>query len=170
MKNGRPSIHSAELAAAICERLAAGESLLSICGEEGMPSRPTVHSWINENKDGFSAMYARAREVGLDVMADEILKISDDSTQDTMLTEGGEKPDSEWMARSKLRVDSRKWLLAKLAPKKYGERTAVELSGSLAIHDMTEDEIKAELAMLAAQGVPVPGVAPAAQDDGDSLV
>lgn len=95
-----------------------------------MPARDTVYRWIWENKEGFSDMYARAREIRADKMIEEILTISDDGLNDTYLDkDGNEKTDTEVIARSKLRVDSRKWLASKFAPRQYGERQAVELSG-----------------------------------------
>lgn len=75
---------------------------------------------------GFSAQYARARDIGLDAMADEILEISDDGTNDWMEKEGRDGTthyvvNGEAMGRSRLRVDTRKWLLSKIAPKRYGD-------------------------------------------------
>jgi hypothetical protein len=66
--------------------------------------------------------YARAREDLHDYWAEEILEISDNIANDSIDTQYGEKANNEWIARSRLRVDSRKWLLSKLSPKKYGDR------------------------------------------------
>jgi hypothetical protein len=82
----------------------------------------------------FFAHYARARDLGADAIADEILEISDDRSNDWMdrsLPDGSVKrePDHEHINRSRLRVDTRKWLLAKMAPKRYGDRTVTTLVG-----------------------------------------
>lgn len=129
-KGGRPEIYTPELALAICERLAKGESLRSICRDDGMPARSTITEWIIKDKEGFSSQYARARDIGLDEMADELFDIADDSTLDTVIDDNGnERTNSEVVARSRLRVDTRKWYLSKLAPKKYGDRISQEITG-----------------------------------------
>lgn len=134
---GRPSLYTPELAARICERLAAGESLRAICRGDDMPSDGAVRGWVNDHPE-FAAQYAYARDKGLDAMADELLQIADDGTNDFVEreTENGNVvvvADHEHINRSRLRVDTRKWYLSKLAPKRYGERLAVEHSGSVDI-------------------------------------
>ena len=130
-KRGRPSHFTQALADTICTRLASGESLRSICRDEAFPAESTVRSWVVDDHKGFSAQYARARDIGLDVMADEILDISDDGSNDWMERKG-EKSDGwqlngEHVQRSRLRVETRKWFLSKLAPKRYGDRQAVDI-------------------------------------------
>src|SRR4051812_2164281 len=61
---GRPSTYTAELAATICARLATGETLRAVCRDDGMPSESTVRTWALDDREGFSAHYARAREIG----------------------------------------------------------------------------------------------------------
>lgn len=115
-KRGRPSKYTPELATAICERLSRGESLRSICRDEGMPTETTVRQWALDDYQGFYPQYARARDLGLDAMADEVLSIAD--------TDAGED-----VQRSRLRFDARRWYLSKLAPKRYGERLGIEQAG-----------------------------------------
>lgn len=133
MKTGRPSSFSPEIAQTICERLASGESLRRICIDEEMPARSTVFKWLADNKD-FSDQYARAKEVQLDAMAEEILDIADDTSNDTRTIRRGdaevEVQNAEWVNRCRLQVDTRKWLMSKLAPKKYGDKVQAELSGA----------------------------------------
>ena len=112
----------------ICERIADGESLRLICQSDEMPARSSVFKWLAENKE-FSDQYARAREAQADLLADEILAISDETAFDTITTDAGNRPDTEWLARSRLRVDARKWLASKMAPKKYGDKISQEVSG-----------------------------------------
>lgn len=128
MKMGRPSVFTQEIADSICERIADGESLRSICLGDEMPCRSSVFKWLNENKS-FSDQYARAREAQADHMADEILAIADETERDTIETDGGDRANNEWIARSRLRVDARKWLASKMAPKKYGEKIDVGVGG-----------------------------------------
>ena len=133
VKRGRPTLYTPEIAVEICERLATGESLRSVCRDDRYPHEATVRLWAMNDVDGFSTRYAIARDLGADAIADEIIEISDDGTNDWM---DRQRPDGstervvdhEHVNRSRLRVDSRKWLLSKLVPKRYGDRTAVELS------------------------------------------
>lgn len=110
----RPSEFNQDIADAICDRLAEGESLRRICASDGFPVQSTVFKWLRVFAD-FEQQYVRAREAQADTMADEILDIADDLTG-----EGGED-----VQRSKLRVDARKWLASKMQPKKYGDKTLI---------------------------------------------
>ena len=79
--------------------------------------------------DGLAERYARARDIGVDAMADDMLEIADDGTNDWMDRNDPDNPgyvvNGEHVQRSRLRVESRKWYLAKLAPKKYGDKLEV---------------------------------------------
>lgn len=133
---GRPSDYNETIADAICNRLIEGESLRSICRDEGMPAAGTVFRWIASNP-AFREHYTRARAEGCAAMAEDVIVIADDGSNDWMAENDpdnpGYKANGEHIQRSKLRVDSRKWLLSKLQPKVYGDKQAVELSGSLDI-------------------------------------
>jgi hypothetical protein len=117
-KIGRPSSYSEEMADKICERLANGEPLIHICDEEGFPSAVTVFRWLGKHEE-FRNKYARARESGIDRLALETLRIADNQDED---------PQSR-----RVRVDTRKWLLSKWAPKKYGDKLEVEQTGEQTI-------------------------------------
>ena len=110
-----------ELATTLCERIALGESVRRICADEGMPCQSSVYKWLEEH-EAFAEQYTRARARQAEFMLDEIIEIADDTTQDTEYGDAGPKPNSEWIARSRLKVDARKWAMSKLAPKKYGEK------------------------------------------------
>jgi len=135
---GRPSDYTAEIAATICDRLAHGESLRTICKGDDMPATSTVCLWLSKHKE-FSEQYAHAREAQADYLAEEIIEISDDGTNDWMArrseAEKGAGVETGWVLngehvqRSRLRVDARKWYASKLAPKKYGEKIVQEHSG-----------------------------------------
>ncbi|MCH7928914.1 MAG: hypothetical protein IIA01_00215 [Proteobacteria bacterium] len=140
-KRGRPSIYSDELAATICTRLAGGESLRRICGDDDMPGESTVHGWLvaEEHKD-FETNYQLARQLQADRFADEILEISDDADNDfTAGEKGGKVVNHEHISRSRLRVDTRKWLMSKVAPKVYGDK--LQHTGDLTVRyeDSLED-------------------------------
>lgn len=128
MPAGRPSLYGVEVAQQICGRLIEGESLRSICRDDAMPCLSTVMLWLTQHAE-FSEQYALARERQADTLADEIQEIADDGRNDWMERHGDK--DSGWIAngehinRSRLRVDTRKWIASKLKPKKYGDRLAL---------------------------------------------
>ena len=131
---GRPSIYSDEIAVEICRRLAEGESLRSICRDDAMPCVSAVMKWLFDKRHPeFVEQYTRAREAQAEILADEIMEIADDGTNDWM--ERGHGANKGWLAngeainRSRLRVDSRKWVASKLLPKKYGDFQHHEMSG-----------------------------------------
>lgn len=129
---GRPSDYTSELADLILDRIAEGESLRAICRDDEMPNRATVFRWLASDA-AFSDQYARAREAQAEALFEDMLEIADDSSRDTKLVgrDGEEREvcDTEFVQRAKLRVDTRKWMAGKLAPKKYGEKVALEHSG-----------------------------------------
>lgn len=125
---GRPNGYSPEIAEEICERLAAGESLRKICRDDHLPPESTVRQWALDDRQGFAAQYTRARDIGIDCMADEILDIAHDGSNDWIKTEKGTMADFDHINRSRLRVDSLKWYLSKLAPKRYGD--SMKLTGN----------------------------------------
>lgn len=131
----RPSDYTPELTATICAALADGHSLRTVCQAEDMPDKATVFRWLAIHEE-FRDQYARAREQQADAMAEEILEISDDATNDWMerLGPGGQPVgwvvNGEHVQRSRLRVDSRKWLASKMAPKKYGDKLQAEHTGA----------------------------------------
>lgn len=125
----RPSDYSPEIAETICTRLSLGESLRQVCADDGMPDKATVFRWLHRHAE-FRDQYARAREALSEHWAEEIIEIADDSRGDTFVDDdGNERTNHEVVARSRLRVDSRKWLMSKLAPKKYGDKVTQEHVG-----------------------------------------
>ncbi len=118
-KKGRPkgsgSKYSEDIAAKILERLANGIPLRQICAADFMPAESTVRGWAIDVPE-FSVLYTRARSICLDAVAESTLEIADDLTED---------PNSR-----RVRIDARKWLLSKMRPDKYGDRTALEHTGA----------------------------------------
>jgi hypothetical protein len=131
-KLGRPTTYSKELADKICERLAMGESMRTVCADDDMPAMSSVFKWLREYQE-FTEQYARAKQESADAMAEEILDISDNGSNDWMERNYGEESvwvtNGEALQRSRLRVDTRKWLMAKMKPKKYGEKLDVTSDG-----------------------------------------
>lgn len=136
---GRPSEFTQQVADAICERIADGESLRAICLDDDMPGKATVFRWLAADK-AFQDQYARARETQADTLFDEILSISDDGTNDSYKDEDGNpRTDHDVIARSRLRVDARKWMAGKLRPKVYGDKIEHEHKGGLTVSLLPTD-------------------------------
>lgn len=124
-KPGRPSIYSQELADRICSELASGKSMRTVCKPDDMPSMDTIFRWIRE-KPEFSEHYAKAKAEAADALVEEMIDIADSGTNDWMENHDPDNPgyraNGEHIQRSRLRVETRKWIAAKLKPKKYGEK------------------------------------------------
>ena len=120
---------TAELAAHICAEMATGRSLRSICRDDNMPAESTVRLWAVEDRDGFAAQYARAREAQMEALGEDLLDISDNESGDPQ--------------RDRLRVDARKWLMSKIAPKRYGDKLDLEHSGKVEISRIEHVIVKA---------------------------
>ncbi len=131
-KMGRPEIWSQKLADRVCEKIAQGYSMRTVCAPEDMPSISTLFKWLRE-KPEFSQQYARATEERTEAMAEDILDIADDGSNDLMTIQKGdmtyEIENKEVTNRSRLRVDTRKWLMAKMKPKKYGDKLDLTTDG-----------------------------------------
>lgn len=128
-KIGRPSNYNTDIATTICEAIADGKSVRTICDAKDMPDQKTVYRWLEKHEE-FRQQYARARERQADLYASEIIEISDDGRRDYEIGDDGkEVVDHDHIARARLRVDARKWYASKLAPKKYGDKLTTEVSG-----------------------------------------
>ena len=115
---GRPTRYTPERAKALCRRLAAGESLLNICKDPKQPARATVYKWIHAQPE-FVDTYALAREMYADYVFDGLLEICDNP-----------KLASQDVQKAKLQIDTRKWCLARISPKKYSEKAMLEVTGA----------------------------------------
>jgi transposase-like protein len=129
---GRPEIYTQELADKVCEEIAQGYSMRTVCKADGMPNISTLFKWIRE-KSEFSQQYAKATEERTEAMSEDLLDIADDGSNDLMRIQKGnetyEIENKEVTNRSKLRVDTRKWLMSKMKPKKYGDKLDVLSDG-----------------------------------------
>lgn len=162
-KPGRPSSYTEKLADAICERLASGESLRAICRDESMPGMTTVFKWLADpNKPEFVKQYTHAREEQAETLADEIVGIADEectmvkAIKHPTAAKGDEEDlevvfDSTAVARNRLRVEARKWVAAKLKPKKYGDAMTIKGDPDNPIEHRTR-MTEAELEAIAASG------------------
>ena len=130
---GRPSKYNKKIGDKICQLVATFPyGLNKLCREvEGLPSAPMIRSWRLSNPE-FSAQYARAKLIQADLLAEDCLEISDQSTSDTYMVD-------------RLRIDTRKWLASKLLPKQYGDKSLLEQK------DEENEQLRAELIALRAK-------------------
>ncbi|MCC7273693.1 MAG: hypothetical protein IT561_13560 [Alphaproteobacteria bacterium] len=134
---GRPTLHSDAVAAMICERIAAGASLRTVCLAADMPGLRTVYDWLRQ-RSAFREAYATACIERAAALAEEALEIADTAAR-------AATPEAVQVAR--LRVDTRKWMAAKLDPKRFSERVQADVDVSLSFA-----EIVAHAAVLRRQG------------------
>ena len=116
-----------------------------------MPSKQAVLRWLARNEK-FRAQYVRAKEEGAEAIAEELFDIADDGSNDWMekLDKDGEpigwQLNGEHVQRSKLRIDTRKWYLSKILPKKYGDR--IQHDQSITMTNLTDEELERKLQEL----------------------
>src|SRR5262249_5743607 len=132
-KIGQPTKYSDEWARQFCDLISHGKSIVDICKQDGQPSRDSVYAWMRERED-FSDMYARAREERADLLFERIAAIAEDATGDYVKKEDGTLVvDHENIQRSRLRVDTMKWMASKLAPRKYGDRVEHDVKSNVSM-------------------------------------
>ena len=108
LKKGCPTDYTDSIADEICARLATGETIRSMCRKtKRLPSRDSIHKWILKHPY-FADRYMLARKLHAQYMQDEILDLADDpAISESMVL-------LNW---ARMRIDSRKFLLAKVLPK-----------------------------------------------------
>lgn len=115
---------SEELFEEICDRLATGESLRAICRDPHMPDEKAVRKWVMKAGSELGPQFTRAREMGYESLAEEVIEISDQSClgPDGYVDNGA-------VQRARLMGDARRWFLSKQMPKKYGDKVTQEITG-----------------------------------------
>ncbi len=129
MKAGRPSEYDPKIASEICLQISIGSlGLRAICdADERFPDPATFYRWMLSHAE-LREIYTRAKDEQLQILADEIQQIADEPQPGEIVTLKGDEREvkiADMLEHRKLRIESRKWLLAKLAPKKYGDRTVL---------------------------------------------
>jgi hypothetical protein len=134
MPAGRPSEYTQELADLMCALLADGQSLRKVCENDWAPDKASVFRWLRTIPE-FCDQYTRAKAEAAESMADDMIDIADDASNDWMAKHDPNNPgymlNGEHINRSRLRVDTRKWIAAKLKPKVYGDKIEHEHTVSL---------------------------------------
>jgi hypothetical protein len=128
VRMGRPTLYTKELASEICELVACeSKGLKTLCKQNShWPDRVNIYRWMKKYPD-FRIAYAQAKEFQIEALVDEILDIGDDASKDDLIrvNKNGEEIktcNNEWVQRSRLKCDNRKWLAAKLCPRLYGDK------------------------------------------------
>lgn len=135
----RPSSYTPEIADRICAEITLGYSLRTICKGETMPCVATIFNWFR-TQEGFLEQYEKAKEAQADSLSEDLLDIADDGSNDWMEKSDKEGNNIGWtlngehVQRSRLRIDTRKWIASKLKPKKYGDRITNEHTGNLTVN------------------------------------
>lgn len=131
-----PMEYNPEIGDKICILIAEGQSLRQVLRENDFISAPTFYKWIRL-EPAFAEQYACACADRADGLFDEIFDIADDASNDWMEQNkednAGWRENGESVRRSAIRIDARKWALARMAPKKYGDRIDLNHGGGLTI-------------------------------------
>jgi hypothetical protein len=123
---GRPrKLRTPENADTICSMIESGSSLRDIT-QVLKCSLGSITDWVRDDlqRNGgaaIAARYARAVEARAEAMAEELLSIADDRSF------MGRTDANAIVAQQRLAVDTRKWLLSKMLPRKFGDK--IEISG-----------------------------------------
>ena len=141
---GGQTVYNRKLADQILTRLAEGDGLRKICKPTSMPPESTVRQWVVDDREGFAAQYARARDIGLDSRAERVPEMA----------RRARGKDSAGVQAVRVEVDAEKWLLSKLAPKRYGDKLDLNVSGELELKGMSDEALLEQVAKdLVALGV-----------------
>jgi transposase-like protein len=127
---GGPIPYSAEIADRVLGELMQGRTVIDTCDGPGMPSIGAVLLWVRRDHDGFAARYKEAREIGVQVMMDELIVIADDSRRDHIRRRkaSGETEvvvDHENIRRSELRSENRRWYITRTTPRTHADRLEI---------------------------------------------
>src|SRR3954463_4417905 len=141
---GRPPKFNPEIGNEVCELIACGFSLRKASAALGI-AHETVLRWAVRYPD-FRHQYAQARALRVDWMTEEMLDIADDAASDWALDKEGnpKKVDREAVLRSRLGLETRKWLAARLDPKQWGERQQLDIHNDWSLLPLEERERRAD--------------------------
>lgn len=141
---GRPRLYTEELADRVCDLIASGRAINEFELKDGIPSQETIYRWVYSYPP-FHDKYLRAREIQAEIHAQEIAKRAKEAIG--LLKDCDPKKANAIVQAVRLEIDSFKWTAAKLLPKRYGDKLAVEHSIDATLAKRLED---AERNLLAA--------------------
>lgn len=136
-KPGRPSSFTEEIAEEICRRISLGETLTAICKEDDKPHIATIYDWQRAHPS-FDEAFARARVRQMQTWGDQIIALADDDEHDMIEGKTGPKLNRQHVERVKMRIDTRQWLMTRIAPHLYSERHKIDVSHNYGTMDDAE--------------------------------
>ena len=113
----------------ICKRIAVGENLAAICRGKGTPGLRTFWTWLSEDR-ALVERYELALTMRAQIFAEELVAIADDRSRDVIQTDDGPTFDLDHIMRTKLRVNTRQWVMSRLLQRRYGDRVVQEITGA----------------------------------------
>ena len=123
---GRPTNYSQEIADKICEQLAQGISLRTVCLDDDMPSPASVFNWLRIHKE-FLEQYQRAKDESTDALYEGLSDLGDNAIDLSQSVDP--KSSSAVVNAVKLKADNLKWMMSKMKPKKYGDKIDMTTNG-----------------------------------------
>lgn len=133
----------------IFNRIANSESVRTILDKADRniyPSWVTFNEWLSEDNE-LAKQYARTCELRAEMIFDEMITIADDQEEDIIIGEGGkEYVNHNVINRARLRVDTRKWILSKMNPKKYADKIDIttdnqKITGTTGLEKLTFEQL-----------------------------
>jgi hypothetical protein len=140
-RGAKPFPYTRELADEICLAISTStDSLKKICARNPhFPCREKIWEWRITNPE-FGNLYDIAKRNQADLLAEEITEIADDDTHDAKFGDNGNLiQNTEYIARSRLKVDTRKWIACKLLPKVYGDKLTTDQTIKISHEDALKD-------------------------------
>ena len=123
---------------AICDAVADGDSRRKACAKNGV-DEGNFRRWCRQNEP-MMTQYTRACEERAHTWAEEFMEVADDGSNDWMESNDPENPgwreNGEAIRRSALRIDARKWMMARILPKQFGDKQQHEHSGKITLESL----------------------------------
>lgn len=136
-RRGRPTKFTKKMGDLICSEIADGKSLRTVCSKDNMPDKSTVFRWLRlPSFNAFRDQYARACEARADAFAEDMLYIASTPEVGQIVTVKN-APDGletttkteDMLGHRRLLVDTLKWNMARMKPKKYGDKIDITSDG-----------------------------------------
>lgn len=126
-------VYTEEVIAVWCDKILAqiesGKSVKEILEQDGYPVRSTFYSWLNKSPE-LVQRYKDATDVRADKIFDEMLEIADNKADDFYYDKNGDKQfSSNSVNRTRVQIDTRKWMLGKMTPTKYSDKIDITSGG-----------------------------------------
>ena len=126
----------------VFNRVSNGEAIRTVLKDKNMPDSVTFYKWLDKDKDKIK-QYTRATDERADSIFEDMIDIADDQEGDVYIDkDGNEQTNHNINQRARLRVDTRKWYLSKLMPKKYGDKQFIESTNTTYSVEVTQEEIE----------------------------